>query len=76
MAKTGKPVADEVAEWAADHPQLRIALCGHVGDYRLPGWEPMRWSRGKFTYGGRKTTNKECIWFSPGCESVALAEAA
>ena len=27
----------------------------------------MPWSRGRMTYGGSKTTNEECVWFSPGC---------
>lgn len=61
------PVALEVARWCAEHPELRIALCGHAGDYDLPGWEVMPWSRGRLTYGSSKTTDEECIWFSPGC---------
>jgi hypothetical protein len=32
-----RPVALDVADWARDHPDLRIALCGHVGDYDLQG---------------------------------------
>lgn len=31
------PVADEVAAWALENQHLRVALCGHVGDYDLPG---------------------------------------
>ena len=62
------PVADQVAEWAKAHGSLRIALCGHRGDYDLPGWDALPWSRGKHTYGGSKTTAEECVWFSPGCE--------
>jgi hypothetical protein len=31
------PVADAVAEWARSNADLRIALCGHAGDYDLPG---------------------------------------
>ena len=44
-----------------------MALCGHVGDYDLPGWVQYRWSRGRLTYGSDKTTDDECIWFSPAC---------
>ncbi len=64
-----EPVADEVADWARAHPELKIAICGHVGDYELPGWEAVQWSRGRFTFGGNKTTDAECIWYSPACAS-------
>ena len=61
------PVADAVCDWARDHAELRIAICGHRGDYDLPEWERLEWSRGQSTYGGRETTDAECIWFSPAC---------
>ena len=61
------PVADDVAAWAREHGHLRVALCGHRGDYDMPGWSIMDWSRGRLTYGGKSTTDAECIWFSPGC---------
>jgi hypothetical protein len=61
------PVADEVAAWARDHADLRIALCGHRGDYELPGWDAVDWSRGRHTYGGATTTDEECVWYSPAC---------
>ena len=63
-----KPVALAVAEWCRAHEaEARIALCGNAGDYDLPGWRVMPWSRGKLTYGGAKTTADECVWFSPAC---------
>jgi hypothetical protein len=61
------PVADAVAAWARDNAHLRIALCGHRGDYTLPGWDVVDWSRGKMTYSGGKTTGEECVWYSPAC---------
>ena len=61
------PVADAVEEWARNHPHLRVAICGHRGDYALPGWDAVDWSRGRLTYGGGKTTDSECIWYSPAC---------
>jgi len=61
------PVADAVEAWARDHAHLRVALCGHRGDYDLPGWDAVDWSRGRLTYGGGKTTEKECVWYSPAC---------
>ena len=61
------PVADAVAAWAAEHAHLRVALCGHRGDYELPGWEIVEWSRTRATYGGLGTKDKEAIWFSPAC---------
>ena len=64
---TEAPVADAVAAWAKEHPHLRVALCGHVGDYDLPGWDAVQWSRSGNTYGGDKTKDAECVWYSPGC---------
>lgn len=61
------PVADAVEAWARENAHLRIALCGHVGDYKLPGWDAVEWSRGRLTYSGSKTTDKECVWYSPSC---------
>ena len=61
------PVADAVEAWAREHADLRVALCGHRGDYDLPGWDAVDWSRGRLTYGGNKTTDSECIWYSPAC---------
>lgn len=62
-----KPVACEVEAWARENATLRIALCGHRGDYDMPGWEVMDWDRGRLTFGSDKTTAEECIWFSPAC---------
>jgi hypothetical protein len=67
-------VAEEVATWAADNAELRIALCGHAGDYSLPGWTVLPWSRESATYGSTKTKAKECIWFSPACLSGRQGE--
>lgn len=60
-------IAAEVEAWAYDHGDIRVAICGHVGDYDLPGWDTYEWSRGKLTYSSNKTTESECIWFSPAC---------
>jgi site-specific DNA-adenine methylase len=65
-------IADEVADWCSENEHLKIALCGLSGDYNLTGWTEYKWSRGSHTYGGAKTTSKECIWFSPACESNDL----
>lgn len=62
-----EPVADAAAAWARDNAHLRVALCGHRGDYDLPGWDAVDWSRGRLTYSGGETTDKECIWYSPAC---------
>jgi hypothetical protein len=61
------PVADAVEAWARENARLRIALCGHVGDYDLPGWDRVEWARARLTYGGNKTTDLECVWYSPAC---------
>jgi hypothetical protein len=60
-------VASEVAAWAREHSHLRVALCGHIGDYDLSGWDVVEWSRGRLTYSGSKTTDQECVWYSPAC---------
>lgn len=69
-----KPVAASVAEWCREHPHLRIALCGHRGDYDLPGWDVVEWKRPRLTYGGSGTTAEEAIWFSPACHQPARQE--
>jgi 16S rRNA G966 N2-methylase RsmD len=70
------PVAAAVEDWAREHPDLRIALCGHAGDYALPGWELMPWSRKSSTYGGSGTTAQEVVWFSPACDAAAARDIA
>jgi DNA adenine methylase len=66
---SNQPVAREVEAWCRAHgDECHIALCGHVGDYDLPGWEVFGWDRGRMTYGGGKTKALEAIWFSPVCE--------
>ncbi len=62
-----KPVADAVEAWARDNAHLRIAICGHRGDYDLPKWDAVEWSRGRLTYSGSRTTDAECVWYSPPC---------
>jgi len=63
-------VADAVCAWAMANAHLRVALCGHVGDYSLPGWEVLQWKRPRLTYSGGNTTDKEAIWFSPACAPI------
>lgn len=63
----GEPVALQVAKWAQEHQHLRVALCGHIGDYDLPGWDAVQWERASSTYGGTGTKAAECIWYSPAC---------
>jgi hypothetical protein len=65
-----EPVAKAMEAWCRDNAKLRIALCGHRGDYDLPGWEAFEWSRKRNTYNGTGTKDSECIWFSPACLKV------
>lgn len=62
-----RPVAQDVGEWGRAHAHLRIAVCGHRGEYDLPGWDVTEWSRSRNTYAGTATKDQECIWFSPAC---------
>jgi len=71
---TASPVADAVEEWARSNGHLRIALCGHRDDYKLPGWDAVEWSRGRLTYSGGSTTDSECIWYSPVCLPASLIQ--
>jgi hypothetical protein len=60
-------VAKAVADWSRENEHLRIALCGHAGDYDLPGWSVLGWERKRLTYSGGGTKADEAIWFSPAC---------
>lgn len=68
MYRCDEHCASEVAEWAREHgddPLLRIVLCGHEGDYRMPrDWRTRRWDRPRHR---GKHPRRECLWFSPGC---------
>ena len=67
-------VADAVELWARENQHLRIALCGHQGDYALDGWDAVEWSRGRLTYSGGQTTDSECVWYSPSCLPATLTQ--
>jgi hypothetical protein len=69
------PVAVECETWARENAGLRVALCGHRGDYDLPGWVEHEWDRGRLTYSGAETTAKECVWFSPACLPLVAKQA-
>ena len=70
-----EPVADAVEAWARDNASLRVALCGHLGDYpSLIGWTEVPWTRKRLTYSGGETTDQECIWFSPACLEITVAK--
>jgi DNA adenine methylase len=58
-------IASECEAWARDNASMRICLCGHIGDYDLPGWDVVPWERSGNTYGSDKTKALECMWFSP-----------
>jgi hypothetical protein len=61
-----------VRVWAIEHgddPDLRIALCGYVGEHEMPAnWTAYAW-KGARGYAGSSNDNrdKERIWFSPHC---------
>ncbi len=66
-------VADEVEAWARDNARLRVAVCGHLGDYPsldAAGYRCIPWTRKRLTYSGGETTDKEAIWFSPACLEI------
>lgn len=61
--------ARDVEEWCranGDDPRIRIVLCGHVGDYELPGWRVVNWG-GSRGWGRTRRGDNEAIWISPHC---------
>ena len=69
-------VAADVEAWARENAKMRLALCGHRGDYDLPGWVEHEWDRGRLTYSGAATTAQECVWFSPACAPLVARQTA
>lgn len=66
-----KSVAGDVEEWCRERTDsdLRMVLCGHEGDYILPGWKTEVLSRGARTF-NNKSKHEDVFWFSPGCLNV------
>lgn len=65
---------DELATWAmteGEHPRTRIVLCGHEGDYDMPGWTTHLWDRDPSIAGGKG--ERECLWMSPACQPLERA---
>lgn len=69
-------VAADVRRWAianGNNPELRIALCGYVGEHDMPAdWEVYRWkAHGGYGSMGegeaRANAEREVIYFSPHC---------
>lgn len=66
-------IAKRVEDWCrkyTDEPKLRIILAGHSGDYDLPGWREVQWSRNRgYALDTDKARNsEEILLLSPGCE--------
>ena len=69
-----KDTAKEVRDWAvaSAKPWLKIALCGHPKEHRMPEkWQRFEWKRqGGLAASGKNFNpekSRECIWFSPAC---------
>lgn len=79
-------VAAEVLRWCREHgddKRLAIALCGYVGEHdelQALGWDVVAW-KAHGGYGGQRRDKSndnatlERVWFSPGCERPAPAQA-
>ena len=74
-------IAFEVRKWAIENGNnklMRIALCGHDGEYFMPEtWKAVPWkATGGYGSQGnnqaRKNASREMIWFSPHCLSRKL----
>jgi hypothetical protein len=77
-AQDSLTVAEQVRHWCLERgpdPQMRIALCGYVGEgheiLEQHGWECVAWEAGggygNRTEKGKANARKERIWFSPAC---------
>ena len=73
-------IAFEVSKWAFSHggnSQLRIALCGYDGEFKVPkDWISFSWSStGGYNRIGSRANHdrhRERIWFSPHCLQTRL----
>lgn len=68
-ASDGGDVASRVEAWCLAHgtrSDLRIVLCGHQGDYALPGWTEVPWTRHR-GFGNDAARDTERLWCSPAC---------
>lgn len=69
----GDPAAARLIEqWCRDNggdERLRIVLCGHNGDYDLPGWREVNWG-GSRGWGRKRRGDNEAIYLSPHCLDV------
>ncbi len=78
---TDGDVAVDVARWAFEQGaerSMRIALCGHEGDYDLPrGWTTRNWVARKgyqvTDANGGHSGHLERVHFSPHCLAVSKA---
>lgn len=68
----------DVCKWAienGDNPRMRIAVCGHDGDYEFPdNWSKLQWnttggfsSFAKEATQGKENAKQEVIWFNSNC---------
>jgi hypothetical protein len=77
-ANDSSTISGDVREWCVkngSNPDLRIALCGHVGEghevLESLGWTVEEWGKGG---GYQGADDRERIWFSPACLSPVHAE--
>ena len=62
---------EEFCKKYGENSRLRIAVCGNIGDYDLPGWTQLKWKRTRGM--SRKHDNrKEVMYFSPYCLKEGL----
>lgn len=80
MYKVEKGDTTDVGAWCRARGrdrQWRIVLAGLEGEYDLPGWRQIGWTRpqtwlGRFDHGSAPTDARERLWISPHCEAFGL----
>lgn len=74
LYRVEKSTTADVQAWCrefGDRKNLRIALAGLEGEYDLPGWKVVKWTRVlgyTKTEQGLRNLERERLWFSPHCQ--------
>lgn len=82
LYRVEKSTTADVQAFCLEHgqrPNVRIVLAGFDGEYRLPGWQVIGWSRPATylsTEQGLGNCGRERLWISPHCLPIRIPRAA
>ena len=71
----------EILDWCRRYEgdsRIKIALCGYMDDFAMPGWTPYRWTAGSSWLSRSDTRNSEnrkneVVYFSPSCVTSQIS---